>query len=267
MNLLWQDNIGSFFGPAPDASGGSTSFAGTDAAAGWLSQPLLWPGSDIAPSPAADLGTIFSRGLDLGMASLPSNGSGLLGQDMLWVEPGSGVATWQLADSGGNAGAKGVGNDGQFFAPGTIPSDVASLVWQEVLFGFEEISSIVNSSTLDATLNQILDLVWTATGGSGSPPVTLPHAPTNSFPDDLTPLSPLQLVWTDPSPLMGSPNGSQPPVTGNSPQLSGVAPASSFSALAPQQLVWTDPSHGAPPLLDGQQLTGVVPRNLLVSRS
>lgn len=202
--------------------------------------------------------------VDLGLANLPSSSGGLIGQDMLWVEPGASAPTWQLADNGGSAGAKGVGSDGLSFTPGIIPSDVGSLVWQEVLFGFEEISSIVNSSTLDATLNQVLDLVWMATGGSGSPPVTLPHAPPNPFPDGFTPLFPSQLVWTDPSPLMGSPGGSQPPLTGNSPQLTGVAPAPSFSALAPQQLVWTDPSHAAPPLLDGQQLTGVVPLNLLV---
>jgi hypothetical protein len=192
-------------------------------------------------------------------------------QDMLWAGPGSTAATWSLAD---NTGATGLGNASLPLSAGSIPSDVGSLVWQATLFGFEEVSAVANSSTLDSTLNQILDVVWTATGGSGSPPVTLPQAPTNPFVDGFPPLSlpTSQLVWTGQPPLPGAlPDGTgQPPVTppvaGNS-ALTGVLPGSTFATLAPQQLVWTGPSQGVPATLSDQPNTGLTALNTLFGRT
>lgn len=65
------------------------------------------------------------------------------------------------------------------------------------------------------------------------------------------------LLWT------GGQSPMTPPITGNSPQLTGDVPI--FATLASGQLVWTDASHAASSLLDTQPLTGVVPPNLLVS--
>jgi hypothetical protein len=247
MSLLWHDNSDSFlyssapdtsgdsflYSSAPDASGSTTPFTGS------FGQSLLWPGGD-------------------------TSGGGLPGQDILWANPDYGTPIWQLADNAGTAGLTGLG-DGTLLSAATIPNDVGSLVWQGTLFGFEEASAFANSSAVDSTLNQILDVVWTATGGTGSPPVTLPHGPSNPFADGLPPftLPPSQLVWTGQPPLHGTflDSTGQPPTTppvgGDSP-LTGILPGS----MAPQQLVWTDPSQGAPPILDGQQLTGIIPPTL-----
>jgi hypothetical protein len=227
MNLLWRDNFGSFLDSlAPGASGDSASFTGSDG------QAVLWSGGD-------------------------TSGGGT-GQDTLWTEPGSGAATWQLAGNAGTAGVAGLGDGSLSAAAATFPSDVGSLIWQGTLFVFEEVSATAHSSTLDSTLNQILDVVWNATGGAGSPPVTLPHAPSNPFADGFPPISlpPSGLAWTGQPPLHGwFPDGTGqppliPPVAGNSP-LAGI---------------WTDLSAAVPPLLDGQGLTGVVPPTLF-SRS
>lgn len=254
MNLLWRDR--SFLdASAPGGSDGSTSFASTlGPGTGLLSgQSLLWTGNGPSPSAAWDVNT---------------------SQDMLWAEPRSGAATWQLADNAGDAGATGVGNGSLPLTAGSIPSDVGSLVWQAALFGFEEVSAVANSSTLDSTLNQILDVVWTAAGGAGSPPVTLPHAPTNPFVDGfpLVSLPSSQLVWTGQPPVHGSfPDGTGgPPLTplvaGNSP-LTGIQPGPTFAMLAPQQLVWTDPSQGVPAALNDQPDAGLTPLHTLFGRT
>src|ERR1043166_7200338 len=111
MNLLWRDDFGSFLdASAPDASGSSTSFANTVGPdIGFPSQPLLWTGIDPAPSAGADVNTISLGGVDAGTAGLPSIGSGLTGQDMLWAEPRSSAASWQLADNAGDTGATAFG--------------------------------------------------------------------------------------------------------------------------------------------------------------
>jgi hypothetical protein len=260
MNLLWRDNFGSFFDSSvPEASGGSTSFAGTDAAAGWSGQSLLWSSSDAA-SRATDLGTIVPRGLDVGMASLPSNGSGLLGQDMLWVEPSSSAGTWRLADSTRDASDAGVGTLAT--TPG-LPDDVRSLVWDAILSRFEEGSAIANSSTLDATLNQILDVLWTRDGGTGQPPVTLPHAPSNPLVNGFVQLAPSDLVWTDQPHLAGSfPDGAgQPPLA---PPAADNRPVSFDGGhVAPDNLLWTDPSQSVPVILNNPAAIGTAPTGLL----
>jgi hypothetical protein len=239
MNLLWPDNFGSFLDSlTPDASGNSASFAGSGDG-----QALLWSGGGTS--------------------------GGLTGQDMLWANPGYGTPIWQLAENAGPASLTGLGDGNLSFPGASIPSDVGSLVWQTTLFELEEFSAFANSSVLDSALNRILDVVWTATGGAGSPPVTLPHAPSNPFADGFPAISlpSSGLVWTGQPPLHGTflDSTGQPPITppvaGDSP-LAGILPGS----MAPQHLVWTDPSQGAPPILDGQALTGVIPTNLF-SRS
>src|ERR1043166_4189545 len=166
MNLLWRDNFESFLDvSAPDGSSSSTAFANTVGPdTGFPSNPpLLWTGVDPAPSAGGDVNTVLLGGFDAGTASLPSLGSGLVGQDMLWAEPRSNAATWQPADNAGDAGAPTFGIPNLPFSAGSMPSDVGSLVWQATLFAFEEVSAIAHSSTLDSRLNQALDLVWTAT--------------------------------------------------------------------------------------------------------
>jgi hypothetical protein len=220
FNLLWRDDFGSLLNSlTPDASGNSVSFTGSDG------QASLWSGS-------------------------------LTGQDMLWAEPASSPATWQLADNAGTAGVAGLGDGSLSYTGASLLSDFGSLLWQTTLFVFEEISTAANSSTLDSTLNQILGVVWTDTGGTGSPPVTLPHAPSNPFANGFPPISlpSSALAWTGQPPLT-------PPLAGNS-LLTGVLPGS----LSPQQLVWTDLSTAVSPLLDGAGLTGVLPPTLF-SRS
>ena len=247
MNLLWGDDFGSLFSAsASDASGGPALSPDTGTLSG---QSLLWTGNGSSPSAAWDTG-----------------------QDTLWADPGHGTATWPLADNTSDTGATGLGNGSLPFNAGSLPSDIGSLVWQTTLFAFEELSATVNSSTLDSTLNQVLDVLWTDTGGSGSPPVTLPHAPTNPFVDGFPPFSlpPTQLVWT------GQPHGSipdgtgqtplAPPVTGNTP-LTGDVHGATFSTLAPQQLVWTDPSQGVPTTLTDLANTGATPLNTLFGRT
>jgi hypothetical protein len=261
MNLLWRDNFGSLFDSSvPEASGGSTAVAGTDAAAGWSGQSLLWSSSDTAPSPAVERGTILPRDLDVGMASLASDGSGLL-----WAEPSSSAATWRLADGTRDAGNAGVGTLAT--TPG-LPDDVRSLVWEATLFRFEEGSAIANSSTLDATLNQILDVLWTRDGGTGQPPVTLPHAPSNPFVNSFAQsLAPSELVWTDQPHLAGSfPDGAgQPPLA---PSAADDRHASSFGGhMAAENLLWTDPSQGVPATLNDQPNTGAVPLHTLFGRA
>src|ERR1043166_1709652 len=125
MNLLWRNDFGSFLdASAPDESGSSTSFANTvDPDIGFPSQPLLWTGIDPAPSAGADVNTVALGGFEAGTASLPS---GLSGQDMLWAEPRSGAATWQLA--GDTGGATTLGIPSLPFGAGGTPRAVGSLV-------------------------------------------------------------------------------------------------------------------------------------------
>src|ERR1043166_3128959 len=144
MNLLWRDNFESVLDvSAPDASSYSTAFANTVGPdTGFPSnQPLLWIGSDPAPSAAADVNTISFGDFDAGTASLPSLGSGLVGQEMLWAEPRS-AATWPLADNAGDPGATTLGIPRLPLSTGSMPSDVGSLVWETTLFRFERVSAI-----------------------------------------------------------------------------------------------------------------------------
>jgi hypothetical protein len=150
-----------------------------------------------------------------------------------------------------------MGNGSLPFSAGTIPSDVGSLVWQATLFRFEEVSAIANSSTLDSTLNQILDVVWTATGGTGSPPVILPHAPTNPFlgGSPLVSLPSSQVVWTG-QPREWFPGGTGlPPVTSDFLQPTGSLAGRTFPTLGAENVAWTDPS-AATGLLAGPSLGG-----------
>ena len=274
MNILWRDNFGSFLdSSAPDASGAFTS-AGTDAGADWSGRSLLWLGNDPASSRGADLDTVLSGGLDAGMTGLPSNGNWLPGQDMLWVEPDSNAGMWRPFDLTRDTGAAGVGT--LAVTPG-LPDEVLSLARESILFRFEQGSAIANSSDLDATLNQVLDVVWTRDGGTGQPPVTLPHAPSNPFADGSIPsfvsVDASALVWTG-QPPGGFPDGTglpplTPPVDPNSPltpltppvdpssRLTGVLPEPTFATLAPQQLLWTDSSPGVPAILNDQPNAGV----------
>src|SRR5262249_9987323 len=123
---------------------------------------LLWRDND---EPRLD-----SSMTDTGDA--PSNGDG---------GGGSGSISWATADTANGAG---------------------SLVGQATVFGFEEVSAAAHSSSLDSVLNHVLDLVWTATGGSGQPPITLPHVPENpfadGFPQSFSLGPPSGLMWTDP---------------------------------------------------------------------
>src|ERR1043166_6088219 len=267
MNLLWRDDFGSFLDSSVTDAGGSPLFAST---------PLLWTGNGPSPSAAWDTS-----------------------QDMLWAEPRSSAASFQLADNAGDPGVTGLGNGNLPLTAGSMPSDGGSLVWEATLFRLEKVSAIAHSSTLDSALNHVLDMVWTATGGTGSPPVTLPHAPTNPFLDGFPPfgLPPSQLVWTgQPSLNEFFPDGTgQPPfltptTTGNPPvnDVSGVGappltspageppltpPASgnlpvnvvdgfagpTFSTAAAQHLVWIDPSTGAPTLFNDQSTAVLMP--------
>jgi hypothetical protein len=232
MNLLWLDDFGSFLDSlTADVSGNSAPFAGSDG------QALLWSG---------------------GITS----GGGLTGQDMLWAEPDSSATIWQLAYNAGTAGVPGLGDGNLSFAGASLSSDVGSLMWQTTLFVFEEISATANSTTLDSTLNQILDVVWTATGGAGSPPITLPHAPSNPFADGFPAISlpSSQLVWTGQPPL----GTGQPPLTplaGNSPFTSGLL-GPMFSTLVPQQLVWTNPAQSLPAIISDSAAVGAAPITL-----
>jgi hypothetical protein len=266
MNLLWRDNFGSFLdASAPDANSSSASFTDSGATAGLAGQSLLWPGNDSRPTGAWDVNTFAAGGFDGGTS--PSSGS-LVGQDVLWATPGY-AAVWPVADSAGDIGAAGLANMSLPFTAGSMPSDAGSLVWQTMLSRFED--AVANSSTLDATLNQILDVLWTATGGTGSPSVTSLHAPTNPFVNSF-PTDPSQLVWTGEPPSRGGfPDGTgqtplAPPVTGDSVRIGGL-PAPTFATLAPQELVWTDPSQGVATTLADQPNVGATPLPTLFSRA
>jgi hypothetical protein len=270
MNLLWRDSFGSFLDPSvPDGNGGATPLASWDT--GPLSgQSLLWTGNGLSPSAASDVNTAHLAGFDAGTTSLPSTGSGLSGQDVLWADSGASGTTWQLADNAGDTGAMGLATPSLPLSAGSMPSDVGSLVWQATLFRFEEVSALANSSTLDSALNQILDIVWTATGGTGSPPVTLPDAPTNPFVDGspLVFLSPSQLVWTGGS---GQPPGVTPPITGTSQPVNLVDSSSSqgwtFPTLASQPLVWTELVNGVATPLSDPTHAATLPVNPLFTRA
>jgi hypothetical protein len=269
MNLLWRDDFESFLdASAPDASGSSTSFANTVGPdTGFPSQPLLWIGIDPAPPSGADVNTLSLGGFDAGTASLPS---GLSGQDTLWAEPRSGAATWQLADNAGDTGAMTLGTPTLQSSAG-MPSDVGSLLWEARLFRFEKVSALANSSTVDSALNQALDVMWAATGHTGAPPVTLPHAPTNPFLDgSAVSLPPAGLVWPGEPPTNVVPDGTgqpplTPPVAGDSPV--NIVAGPTFASLASQQLVWIDPSTGAPTLFNDQSTAVLTQLNPLFSRA
>ena len=271
MHLLWRDNFESFLdASAPDASG-STSFASTlGSDTGLFSgQSLLWTGNSASPLAPTDVNTVSLGGFDAGTANLPSLGSGLTGQDVLWTEPRSSTATWQLADNFGDAGAAGLGTPNLPLAAGSMPTDLGSLVWESTLFRFEMISAFAHSSAVDSALNQALDLLWTATGGTGAPPVTLPHAPTNPFVDGSLPFFLPPSGFPPTNELFPNAPGTPPvtpPIVNDSPPIN-VVPGSTFAALAPQQLVWTDPSQGVPTTLTEPPGTGVTPLNTLFGRS
>ena len=257
MNLLRRDNFGSLFDTsASDASSGSSPFAG---------QSWLWTGNGPSPSAVADVHTVPLAGFD-GRESWPSIGSGLIGQDMLWAGARSSAATW-LADNVGAAGTAGLYNGNLLLSGGSMPSDGGSLLFDAMLFRFERISVVFNSSTLDSTLNQVLDLVWTMTGGTGAPPVTLPHAPTNPFPDAFPQVSlpSSQLVWVGEPPTHVSFPGvaGEPPIT--TPADNSLA-THVIGHLAPQNLLWADAPQGVPASLHEQPSTGVTP-NTLFGRS
>ena len=141
----------------------------------------------------------FLNGFPQSLGLLPSS-------SLVWVDTSHLLGAFSggtgqpsiLADSGNNAGA-GEWNASMFGAAAADGNGAGSLLWQATLFGFEELSAAANSSALDSALNQALGVVWTATGGSGLPPVTLPHAPENPFVNGFVQLTPAQLVWTDPS--------------------------------------------------------------------
>ena len=185
---------------------------------------------------------------------------------MLWAEPRSGAATWQLADNAGDTGAMTLGTPTLPLSAG-MPSDVGSLLWEARLFRFEKVSALANSSTVDSALNQALDVMWAATGHTGAPPVTLPHAPTNPFLDgSAVSLPPAGLVWPGEPPTNVVPDAAgQPPLT--TPPADNARMGYVLGYLAPENLLWTDPSHGVPAALGDQPNVGTAPLNTLFTRA
>jgi len=284
MDLLWRDNVESLLdssvtdvGDAPSNGDGGGGTADTANVAG----SLLWQATVFGfeeVSAAAHSSTLDSALNDvLDLVWTATGGSGQppvtlplapenpfadgfpqsfsLGppSGLLWTNTPDPMGSFSgetgqtpvLADPGNNVAATGVASAGMSLAAAEdFANGAGSLLWQATLFAFEEVSAAANSSTLDSTLNQVLDVVWTATGGSGQPPVTLPHAPENPFANGFSPflgsLLPSQLVWT---PETGS--HGQPAVT-------GVLPG---------------PTFAAPTTLVEQAITGVTQLSTLFGRS
>jgi len=257
MNLLWRDNFESFLdASAPDAF---VSAPGPDAGL-FSGQSLLWTGNSPSALAPTDVNTVSLGGFDAETATLPSIGSGLTGQDVLWTNAGYGTAIWPLADSFGDAGTTRLGIPDLPLAVGSMPSDGGSLLWDTMLsLRSERISALANSGILDSALTQVLDLAWTAAGGTGAPPFALPPSPladsppTNEWLPDGTGTPPVTPPVT-------------PPIVSDSLPIN-VMPEWAFADLAPQQLVWTDPSQGVPTTLTEPPGTGVTPLNALFGRS
>jgi hypothetical protein len=175
MNVLWPDSVGSFLDSlATDASNGFASFV-DDGAALWSSSS----GSD----PASAIGSL------LWSDSSAATDTSSLAAGLLWADRGSSsTSTWSISDP-------------TFSAPAGTGG--GSLLWQALLPEIQRISTELPSS-FDSLFNSALDLLWTATGGTGQPPFTLPitGAPqlaTGLLPSTLGALLAEQVVWTDPS--------------------------------------------------------------------
>lgn len=174
MNVLWPGNVGSFLDSlATDASNGFASFVDDGA--------TLWS-SPTSSDPLSGLGSL------LWSDSSAATDSSSLAAGLLWADHGSSTSTSSI-------------NDPTFAAP--TGTGGGSLLWQALLPEIQQISGDLPSS-FDSLVNSALDVLWTATGGTGHPPFNLPmtSAPqltTGFLPSTFGPLPPEQVVWTDPS--------------------------------------------------------------------
>lgn len=223
MNLLWQDGVGSFLDSAmTDAGDSSISLSSGDGGAPWFAETdsLLWGGAGAAVG-NGDANVIAGGGFSPNGA--PDNS--LLGGGLLCGEPSTNTSLWPVNDPWAiqnNAPA-------QNTFSGPTGTGAMSPLWQALVPAIEQVSTELHLSFVDSLLNGAVDLLWTATGGTGQPPVTLP--------------------------ITGN------PLTGSLPGVGGF-PGSAFSTLAPQQLVWTDSSQGVAATFTQQSNASVIPVNL-----
>jgi hypothetical protein len=188
MNVLWPDNAGSFLDSlATDASNGFASFVDDGA--------TLWS-SPSSSDPLAGLGSLLWS--DSSAATDPNSPPA----GLLWADRGGSTSTWSISDP-------------TFSAP--TGTGGGSLLWQALLPEIQQISTILPSS-FDSLINSALDVLWTATGGTGQPPFNLPitgapQLPTGFLPSTFGALLGEQVVWTDPSQGLHGITGSAPPTT------------------------------------------------------
>jgi len=223
MDLSWQDSAGSFLDTlGTDPSSSLASYVDGGGAALWSSPydgaspsgagSLLWSdrGAPSDDTPALNFATDESISLAPD-STLPATG-------LLWANSGSYAPVWSdnsrwAADSA--------------YTDGTL-SQAASTVsplWQAVQSNFVD-SGGGMAPVFTSALNDVSQVLWTATGGTGQQP--------------LLPLTP--------DPLLASLGGSS------------VLTTPSVSSLAPQQLLWSEPQ--GTPALAGSPTIGAAPATL-----
>jgi hypothetical protein len=237
MDLSWQDSVGSFLDTlATDPSSSLASFVDAVGAALWSA-----PSDTASPSGAGSL--LWSDGtsddtntVNFGTGELTSWApeSALPAAGLLWSDT-SGNAVW----SGKGAWAA---ENGMLtttgFADGSLSQGAGTVspLWQAVLSDFAGASGEI-APLFANVVNDISQVLWTATGGAGQPP----------------------MMSLTPEPQLTSFAGF------------GALAQTLFSTLAPQQLLWTaqsgvaglapDPMIGAaatPPLMGG---AGILTQN------
>jgi len=260
MQLLWQDNVGSFLDSlATDAGGSSVSFAGGDGGTPWSAttdsslfagaNSLLWSGNN---ETSADTNLSYAGSFGPEGTTPWGSDPALLAAGLLWGDSGSNTSVWPINDPWPATAVSAQGSETFPVVMSNSGSGAASLLWQTAVSSFEQVSTEVQSiagnsvlsQAVESQLNQVLAVVGNVTGGTAQPPVTLPvttqatnlAASGGSAAPSFSTLAPQQLLWTDPSSLGSSGVSGMPTLTSASP-----VGSSTPNALTSSNLVF--PTH------------------------